>query len=43
MSIPIGPRNQPPEYVRAILEDRPSDLSPIHSRGVLVIQGRENG
>lgn len=39
----IGPRSQPPEYVRAILEDRSTDLSPPHVRGVLVVQGREDG
>lgn len=41
--IAVGPRSQPPEYVQAILEDRHSELSPSHARGVLVIQGREDG
>ena len=39
----IGPRTHPPEYVLDILADRPIDLSPTHARGVLVIQGREDG
>lgn len=39
----IGPKDQPPDYVRAILDDRPGDLAPRHARGVLVIQGREGG
>lgn len=41
--ISIGPRSQPPEYVRAIFDGRPSDTSPSHARGVLVVQGREDG
>lgn len=38
--VQVGPRSAPPEYVRAILENRPSDTSPSNARGVLIITGR---